>query len=325
MGSLTFLGSRSFINRHRTHSLKSAPGDIELRRIRPKTPICASQASLPFLSKLTDGALVPSVKLLERQQKPYALMRANQNEILSTLAEQLSLRPQATRISEDGLSVYNTPDESLSIALQVGTGEGVEWLVASTTALVKFGGGTIRINVFPDQTLSVPKLDIELFFFFGRINMYINFVARTDLVLDEEYLSRYYKTKGSAGHSFHDLQLECMQDAEMSPFESRSIDMRVLTGQTSLFQGAHASIENVEKMTSYAKRAVSLWLEFAKAEDTAVTEPSQAEKLRFYDRSLYGFAWRDPDNEKVAALIGEDALQEMLQLSTRDDSILQTM
>ncbi len=47
---------------------------------------------------------------------------------------------------------------------------------------VKFGGGTIRINVFPDQTLSVPKLDIELFFFFGRINMYINFVARTDLV-----------------------------------------------------------------------------------------------------------------------------------------------
>ncbi len=56
-------------------------------------------------------------------------------------------------------------------------------------------------------------------------------------VLDEEYLSRYYKTKGSAGHSFHDLQLECMQDAELSPFESRSIDMRVLTGQTSLFQG----------------------------------------------------------------------------------------
>ena len=126
---------------------------------------------------------------------------------------------------------------------------------------------------------------------------------------------------------------------------------------------AHASIENVEKMTSCAKRAVSLWLEFAKAEDTAVTEPSQAEKLRCYDRSLYGFAWRDPDNEvmeslwlflvllslfdtcaaivpavsfelicgmlcccqKVAALIGEDALQEMLQLSTRDDSILQTM
>jgi len=47
---------------------------------------------------------------------------------------------------------------------------------------VNFGGGTIRINIFPDQTVRVPKLDIELFFFFGRINMYINFVARTDLV-----------------------------------------------------------------------------------------------------------------------------------------------
>ncbi len=47
---------------------------------------------------------------------------------------------------------------------------------------VKFGGGTIRINIFPDQTVSVPKLDIELFYFFGQINMYVNFVARTDLV-----------------------------------------------------------------------------------------------------------------------------------------------
>jgi hypothetical protein len=54
---------------------------------------------------------------------------------------------------------------------------------------VKFGGGTIRINIFPDQTLSVPKLDVELFFFFGRINMYINFVARTDLVIYSPYIA----------------------------------------------------------------------------------------------------------------------------------------
>lgn len=56
-------------------------------------------------------------------------------------------------------------------------------------------------------------------------------------VLNDEYLARYYKMQGSAGHSFHDLQLECMADPELSPFESRSIDMRILTGQTSLFQG----------------------------------------------------------------------------------------
>jgi hypothetical protein len=54
-------------------------------------------------------------------------------------------------------------------------------------------------------------------------------------VLNEDYLTRYYKTRGSCGHSIQDLQLECMEDPELSPFESRSIDMRVLTGQTSLF------------------------------------------------------------------------------------------
>lgn len=71
----------------------------------------------------------------------------------------------------------------------------------------------------------------------------------------------------------------------------------------SVTQQANASLENVEKMTSYAKRAVALWLEFAKAEDAVVTKPSQAEDLLRHDRALYGFAWKDPDNEVMTALL----------------------
>lgn len=47
---------------------------------------------------------------------------------------------------------------------------------------LKFGGGTIRINVFPDDSRVLPKLDVELFYFFGQINMYVNFAARANLV-----------------------------------------------------------------------------------------------------------------------------------------------
>lgn len=54
-------------------------------------------------------------------------------------------------------------------------------------------------------------------------------------VLDAAYLKKYYKTRGAQGYSMQDLQLESMADPETVPFESRSIDMRVLTGQTSLF------------------------------------------------------------------------------------------
>ena len=75
--------------------------------------------SLPFLSQLNDENLVPSVKLLERQQETYGLMRTAQHDMLSTLAEELNIRPQATQASKDGLTTYNTPDGSLSIALQV--------------------------------------------------------------------------------------------------------------------------------------------------------------------------------------------------------------
>ncbi len=38
------------------------------------------------------------------------------------------------------------------------------------------------MNVFPDQSRPLPKLDVELFYFFGQINMYINFAARANLV-----------------------------------------------------------------------------------------------------------------------------------------------
>ena len=54
-------------------------------------------------------------------------------------------------------------------------------------------------------------------------------------MLDTEYLEKYYKTAGAQEYSMQDLQLESMADPETVPFESRSIDMRVLTGQTSVF------------------------------------------------------------------------------------------
>ena len=54
-------------------------------------------------------------------------------------------------------------------------------------------------------------------------------------MLDTEYLEKYYKTAGAGDYSMQDLQLESMADPETVPFESRSIDMRVLTGQTSVF------------------------------------------------------------------------------------------
>ena len=46
---------------------------------------------------------------------------------------------------------------------------------------VGLGGGSVRINVFPDASTRLPKLDLELFHFFGRINMYINLVPRANL------------------------------------------------------------------------------------------------------------------------------------------------
>ncbi len=61
-------------------------------------------------------------------------------------------------------------------------------------------------------------------------------------IMNEEYLDKFYKTQGTDERfSWQDMQLACMADPDLTPFQSRSVDMRVLTGQTSLFYKARQS------------------------------------------------------------------------------------
>lgn len=52
--------------------------------------------------------------------------------------------------------------------------------------------GVVRVNAFPNATTRAPKLDVELFYWFGKINVYINLVPRANLV----------STASSTAHAF---------------------------------------------------------------------------------------------------------------------------
>lgn len=151
----------------------------------------------------------------------------------------------------------------------------------------------------------MPKLDVEIFYFFGKINLYANLCPRANLVsfdlclalqqtshepllgdqrafmtyignqvlghvqvLDIQYLDKYYKTQGRHGYSMQELQLESMADPETVPFESRSIDMRVLTGQTSLFHTvSHSPLSACGVLLNFlAAIATVLWHMFPHTE-----------------------------------------------------------
>jgi hypothetical protein len=105
------------------------------------------------------------VHVLEAQDEAFAIMRAVQSDLIDRLQGALSLAAQATRASSNGFTAYNTADGQTSIALQVlvclhlscmllraadspltgsgalaaqvGTGQQVQWFVASATALVR--------------------------------------------------------------------------------------------------------------------------------------------------------------------------------------------
>lgn len=56
--------------------------------------------------------------MLEKQEEPYAVMRAAQKDLLLSLADQLHLSAVPTTVSEDGLTIYNTDDSLTSISIQ---------------------------------------------------------------------------------------------------------------------------------------------------------------------------------------------------------------
>ncbi|CAK0743466.1 hypothetical protein CVIRNUC_001472 [Coccomyxa viridis] len=278
----------------------------------------AGPDSLPFLEGLSEEQ-APAIFALQREHEPFEVMREVQKQILRDISQQLRIHAVPTRVSGDGLAYFTTPDKQTSIAMQVGEAEKIEWLIASCTALASLGGGTIRLNFFPQRWLKMPKLDIELFYFFGKINLYANMNPRANLVLNTKYLEKYYKTAGAREYSMQDLQLESMADPETVPFESRSIDMRVLTGQTSVFYTASATPQNVMRMGDMAVRTARLWLDYAEAEEC---DPDHSLPPDPYNQAFYHFTRKDPDNEKVAALIGQESLETLLQLATRDRQIL---
>lgn len=63
--------------------------------------------------------------------------------------------------------------------------------------------------------------------------------GRSVQVLDQGYLERFYQgPPPSGGPAWHELYLECADDARLTPFQTRSADIRVLAGQTALFYSA---------------------------------------------------------------------------------------
>ena len=82
--------------------------------------VCAGSTGLPFLDGLSEEQ-APAIFALRREHEAFRTMRQVQKEILTAVAQRLSIHPVPTTVSADGLAYFTTPDKQTSIALQVGT------------------------------------------------------------------------------------------------------------------------------------------------------------------------------------------------------------
>lgn len=96
-------------------------GGVYISSVPCRAPAHTTAAStgLPFLDGLSEER-APAIFALRREHEAFRTMRQVQKEILTTIAQQLSIHPVPTKVSDDGLAYFTTQDKQTSIALQVG-------------------------------------------------------------------------------------------------------------------------------------------------------------------------------------------------------------
>ncbi len=81
----------------------------------------AGTAELPFLERLSKEQ-APAIFALGREHEPFRVMRQVQKQILTDIAQKLSIHAAPTTVKEDGLAYFTSTDKQTSVALQVDLG-----------------------------------------------------------------------------------------------------------------------------------------------------------------------------------------------------------
>src|SRR5919202_7027863 len=108
-------------------------------------------------------------------------------ELRQKIEARFELQPEpATQDLQD----FSSPDGNVKGSLNAFSGREIDWLVHSW--LKKSNFSTMRLTAWLGSHIRVPHLAIELGTV-GNIFFYMDYVPRTDLVTDLEYLDRYYE------------------------------------------------------------------------------------------------------------------------------------
>jgi Red chlorophyll catabolite reductase (RCC reductase) len=222
------------------------------------------------------------------------------NELRQKLDARFELHPEP---STKDLQEYSNADGTVTGLLNAFSGAEIDWLVHSWLRNPQQNFNTMRLTTWLKPHICVPHLAFE-FGTIGRIFFYMDYVPRTDLRTDIDYLERYYEP---VNQTF--LQLQANQN--LSLFTSKSLYIRQFQSPISLCYTCPVTEESLELVRTVANEMLDRWLIWVNEAEPVPedTRETLAERDLFLRRTS---AERDPGNQMAVRMFGEELTHKLI-------------
>lgn len=223
-------------------------------------------------------------------------------ELKQKIETRFNLQPQA---SIEDLKEYSSKDGNLKGSLNAFKGKEIDWLVHSWLGNPgKSNFNTMRLTTWLSSHIQVPHLAFE-FGTLPNIFFYIDYIPRTDLYTDLEYLNRYYEP-------LNETFLELQANANLTSFTSKSVYVRSFQSPVSLCYTCLPTDDTLNLIRTLAHEITERWLTWVD-EAVAISEnirPTLAERDLFIRRSS---AECDPGNKMAEQMLGSELTDKLVK------------
>lgn len=214
------------------------------------------------------------------------------NELRQKIEARFTLHPDP---STKDLQEYTGVDPNVKGSMTNFSGSEIDWLVHSWLRNSKTGFSIVRLTSWLKPHIAVPHLAFE-FSTFGNILFYIDYIPRSDLLMNLDALDNYYE---SVNQTFLTLQA----DSRLSPFISKSLHVRLFQSPINLCYTCAPTEDLLTLIGTIAHEMLDRWLAWIDAAETV----TQSMQKALFERDLFirrSSAERDPGNKMAAQILG---------------------
>ena len=205
----------------------------------------------------------------------------------------------------EGRVYYTSPNGEFEGSMQAWSGPGVDWLVNSWLGNRKASILDMNATAFLDQQTDVPHF-VMVFGTIPKLFFYFDFTPRSNLMLDTDYLDRYYGP-------INETYLELRGNPNFQWSVSHGTYMRSLTNPSTQSLMGELTDSNIDILENYANGMLETWLGWLK-NARPLAEENRLEQ-KWYDHTVRRLGYeRDPMNKLAAQVFGEHKVEEMLNV-----------